>query len=347
MRFTRTTSALIQFDNFTTLADSVKAAMGADKLPRGFRDSEVRPALERHQARAAAKLTAGPKYRNMADRRRILDAKTAGIVEALVKRNYKTASGKWAGGNTTVNVRIGSTGARGESTRVWSRNGKWSGLDAELTVGVMRNWKTEVYKRGLGEAGGFVTTHVSNPQVIDGLEVLEAIWVRQGRGFGLEIQRGWIAHTPADQFAFHSTTSAKAALTGLKRQIRMQSRPAEEVAAERNAQAQARRERRAQQIVELMDRLQRQDYGDLANLRLRRQDSLSAGNCQPGTDAFIEQVAPDAEEVTVAELMGRISLVGRSIESFSAADVTLGRRIVATILVAVRREKRERRAVAV
>lgn len=116
-----------------------------------------------------------------------------GRVRAAVRKAYKTcgyrkSESRWAGGEHSLDVAIGTVGAHGESERVWSDNKKWSGLNSIHRVGVLFSWKSQVERRGLAV--------VDNKLTLDAVEIapdtFDAVWVVQGRGFELKVQRGTI-----------------------------------------------------------------------------------------------------------------------------------------------------------
>ena len=117
---------------------------------------------------------------------------------------YREASGKWAGGNTTINVytRNGyECEGSGTSFRVWSDNGKWSGLDAEYKFFVQDDEKLVVI-------GGLVTIYKSE---LEKSAVKQCTWFEQSRGFELVQKFGFLVG------GYHSEAKTKeAAIKGAK-----------------------------------------------------------------------------------------------------------------------------------
>lgn len=98
---------------------------------------------------------------------------------------YREASGKWAGGNTSINVytRTGyDCEAKGTSHRVWSDNGKWRGLDAEYNFYIQEN---EI----LTVIGGLVTVYNKK---YEKSFVKPCTWFEQSKGFELRTVKGFL-----------------------------------------------------------------------------------------------------------------------------------------------------------
>lgn len=117
---------------------------------------------------------------------------------------YRMAQGKWAGGKTEIDVFI-RTGypceARGTSQRVWSANGKWSGLDADYCFYVQED---EV----LIVIGGLVTVY---KKADENSLVKPCTWWEQSRGFELVEKTGFLVG------GYHSEAKTKeAAIKGAK-----------------------------------------------------------------------------------------------------------------------------------
>lgn len=124
----------------------------------------------------------------------------AGIIRSAVRQHYRLAQGSWAGGNTTVSVEpcsgLGESPSISSTThKVWSSNGKWSGLDLSVIVTVSTDWDTTVQARELAVVEHRLTLEVSTlPQtsdiVRDGEEAYAATWAEQGRGMSIHTEHG-------------------------------------------------------------------------------------------------------------------------------------------------------------
>ena len=142
-------------------------------------DPDARAALERELVRA---------HQDPA-RLAELDRRLAVAVEgAWLRCAYRRPSGKWAGGNLILRVTVGEPACSGESWRVRSDNGKWSGVDARHLVTVPRDWRRTVEAAGLavGEGGLVLSAEPED----------EGRWAATraapGRGFSLRAEAGEI-----------------------------------------------------------------------------------------------------------------------------------------------------------
>lgn len=102
--------------------------------------------------------------------------------------SYRCAESRWAGGHHGLVVLIGAPSADGESTRVWSSNGKWSGNDSEHRISVPLSWIRTVAAQGLAVVDGRLTL-AATP--VDG-RVFAATWVKQSRGVSITTEHGFI-----------------------------------------------------------------------------------------------------------------------------------------------------------
>jgi hypothetical protein len=90
-----------------------------------------------------------------------------------------------------------------------------------------------------------------------------------------------------------------------------------------------------------VEKLARHDLADVGDIAVTRRDSIKAGNCEPGTDEFIDLFFPGRTSATIAEIAGAAGRV--EITSLDQARVTLARQIASACLAAIRRHRRERR----
>ena len=218
----------------------------------------------------------------------------------------------------------------------------------ELTV--PRDWMARIARSGLDSTSGMFTLDARRVegQYGDGIEIYAAAWVRQGRGTSLEREAGHLAYHRPSGTTYHSTKSdPKAALSGLKRQLKQQSIPAEQLAAARSARTTQRQARRVEQIGALIERVQRHDVDGIEHVVVSMEDSHRAGNCEPGTLAFAYRFFPDreTEETTIGEIARRVRL--GEMAALGEKDLELARQLAAACLVAIRRDKRARRLVTV
>lgn len=271
-----------QFSSYTAASKFVRDRLGVSRLTPA-QAAEVRAAVKKNNDRAVRHLrsvvSSQPPAVRLRERIR-LDVEKR--VKRLVLDLYRTSESKWAGGENDVRVTIGREPlASGRSSRAWSRNGKWSGTNAYFSVQVMPGWKKEVWSvPDLPAAGGMLTTHAERISE----DCWRASWVRQGRGFELNVESGFIVQI-GDEF-FHGKTEASARAVFKRRQA------VEDLEREKNSIAAYLRELSVNQL--------RSEYGHLV---ISRDDSLTAGNCSSGTDNWIERYFPDRSQATILEVL--------------------------------------------
>jgi hypothetical protein len=263
------------------------------------------------------------------------------VSSAYWKCGYCTATA----GTHSLNIIISPSyvDASGESSKgeSYSRKCTWRKRNSHHTIKVLDSWIDTVLDQGIAVADGMLTLMAT--QV--GENVYEACWVRQGRGFGLEKERGYIATDRQGNY-YHSTTSAEAAERGLRRKLAAQARSPEQVAAIRDERKRKAEERKAYQINNLINRMHRYDLKDIGHVVVGRDDSLRAGNCIPGTDEFIQRVSKamgkERTSATISEIVGVIA--SRPQDAARLATEQTGRQFLAACLIAIRRDKQARRA---
>ncbi|MHB8397394.1 MAG: hypothetical protein ACYDCI_00445 [Candidatus Limnocylindrales bacterium] len=266
----------------------------------------------------------------------------------LLDRHYRCAESRWAGGETSNHITLSdAAGASAETRKVWSKNGKWSGSNLYRRINVSPRWRREVYERQLAVVDGLVTTHAAPIESPEGTELYRATWVRQSRGRSFQPESGIIARHTASDTAYHSPgADPRRAVAGLKRKLTAQGVPADVRHARAQGAAAKRAEHRAAQLQRLVDRVRAHDLGEVADVVVRRDDSLRAGNCGPGTDQFIDRFfadrSPDSS-ATIGEIARR---VGAADHAMLAPNLTLARQLAAACLIAIRRDKQARRRLA-
>lgn len=289
----------------------------------------------------------GQRAQQLADKRR---HRIEAALDTLLDRHYRCATSSWAGGETTNRVTL-SDNHRAESStyREWSKNGKWSGQSLTRYVNVSPRWLTDVRDNRLAAVDGLVTTHAKRlDDSTAEIELHAATWICQGRGMEIRWESGVIARHLASGMTYHSVGSdSKRALAGIRRKLTAQGLPPEIRDARRQASAVARAAKQAVGIARLIDRLSKWDFAEIQHVVVSRSDSLKAGNCESGTDAFIHRFFPDRDldRATVGEIAGRIGTL--DIRALAGADLALARQLAAAVLVAVRKDKQARRALSI
>jgi hypothetical protein len=332
------------FSDYNSAASATRTRLGVDRLTPAMAQ-EVRAAVARHEERAAR--SRSETNTAMERLRRRLRVEVRAAVEPLLDRLYKVAQSSWAGGMTTDEVTIGRTpSASGTTSRAWSSNGKWSGSNLTRRVTVMPAWRKHVQGREIGVLDGLLTTHAELALQDNDTEVYRAAWVRQGRGYELHSETGWIAYHRPSGTAYHSPgdwsqNGTTRAVRGLRRKLKAQAIPASIREAARTERIRKRDERRAGRLARLTEQLLRRDFTEFEEVRVTRQDSLRAGNCVPGTDQFIDKFFPNRSKVSIAEIV--TALQRHAPNELSSDHLDLARQVAASCLVAIRRARRIRR----
>jgi hypothetical protein len=198
-----------------------------------------------------------------------------------------------------------------------------------------------VHARGLDVIDGLLTTHAELIEIVDGVEVFRASWIRQGRGLSIHSESGFISRS--QNLTFHGST-VKSVISGIRRKLTMQGMDPAILTARRTEAAAKRATRAAAQIdklISLISLVSRWDLAKIGHVRVTRRDSLKAGNCVSGTDEFITRFFPDRSpdsETTIAEMVERSALV-KPVDP-TGNKLTLARQIAAACLIAIRRDRR-------
>jgi ribosomal protein S21 len=246
-------------------------------------------------------------------------------------------------------VRTGTPAASQTTEEGWidykSRGYKRGIVGEAVTLTIPTDWGTRVRLAGLAVLDGMLTLDAERLPTTGNVEVYRAVWARQGRGVSLVTERGYIArHTPSGT-TYHSTDGdPEKALSGLKRKVAAQGIPAAVREGQRAERAAQRALRQAASLARLVERLARWDLAEIEHVEVTRADSLRAGNCVPGTDAFIDRYGFDGRtSATIGEIVNAVGR--RDVASLGAKDLELARQLAAACLHAVRRDKQARRLV--
>jgi hypothetical protein len=98
--------------------------------------------------------------------------------------------------------------------------GAYKGWGANVDLHRIRvpaDWRVRVERKGLAMLGGLMTLDALPLEAPAGIVLYAAVWARQGRGYDVRTDRGFIAVTGGD--SFHSDT-ADGAISGLRRKGR-------------------------------------------------------------------------------------------------------------------------------
>ena len=135
------------------------------------------------------RLVNGSPINATADTELLQEGVSAELTSAF-RRLYRIAKSAWAGGNHTVVVTTGDPSASTTTQKVWSKNGKWSGLDATTTIQISDYAAIPVDLRVVEDlltlAASPITTDDSDE------EAWTATWMVQSRGLAVSTEHGVI-----------------------------------------------------------------------------------------------------------------------------------------------------------
>ena len=221
---------------------------------------------ERHYIRFERWLNSQGKLtdRQKEARKRKRDRTICKKAEIYLQENwpYNYPSGKWAGGDVYVYIRIVSpdkVNVSTETVRVWSSNKKWSGNDLRVDLAVSR--------RALLNFPTLITP--------DGLALLDAkkvapreyqiVWLEQHGRLGLKKVSGWLIK------GYHAKT---------------------DTLEDARSEASLARKKAATALWEKRIQL-KNELSLLRRTWVGVQDSLDAGNCAATTNAVVKQLQSD------------------------------------------------------
>lgn len=99
----------------------------------------------------------------------------------------------------------------------------WAASEDHHLITVPRDWRLRVERKDLASLGGLMTLD-AHPLMPDGdVRVYAATWARQGRGFSVTVDRGYIALLSGEHF---HAESAEAAIRGVRRKFKSTGTPA-------------------------------------------------------------------------------------------------------------------------
>ena len=181
--------------------------------------------------------------------------KVISSAESYLTENWslRRSESHWAGGEHYVTVKKGNKpSCYGESQRVWSKNGKWSGNNSHAHLTATR--------------AAFIT--FPNLTAKDGAIILDCeqiapreykvIFVKQGRGFDINPSNGWM---------IRGYLSTKANINAARKEVEVERKKAISSALKA-----------------------RHENIDLRKVFVSMQDSLNAGNCRAMSEQVEAQV---------------------------------------------------------
>jgi hypothetical protein len=218
---------------------------------------------------------------------------------------YRTAGGRWAGGNHTVRVRIGEPNAAASTSKAWSRNGKWSGLDSEHVLTVRQSWPA--IEPSARVVSGLLTLDLASVPVEP--RIFVAVWVEQGRGTSLNTRHGFLVHVANNWVHADTIRAARAALKGPR------VAPVKVDVATLDATGLLRRARL------------------IGNELVLRSTAIAAGHCEPGIRDWCERHVPGYRD--------RAAVTTRELAELAVSSGDRVREVYAVLLTARREAQRE------
>lgn len=186
----------------------------------------------------------------------------------------------------------------------------WRALEDHHRIAVPHDWLSRVYKRGLACAGGMFTLSVLPLVPAGDIELFQARWVEQGRGYSVEVRDGFIAR--CGDVVYHADTPDKA-VAGVRRAL--------------NAAGRGGASRHSPYGITVDEFIQR--YAKHGAVDVSLDDAYEAGCCEYGVRSWCQLVGIDYEA-------GRVPL-SRVLEGFRVAPLIEVRRTVVRTLANHRR----------
>lgn len=187
----------------------------------------------------------------------------------------------------------------------------WRALEDHHRIAIPHDWLSRVYKRGLACAGGMFTLSVLTLVPAGDIELFQAKWVEQGRGYSVKVRDGFIAH--CGDVVYHADTADKA-VAGVRRAL---------TAAGRGGAS-----RHSPYCITVDEFIQR--YAKHGTVDVSLDDAYEAGCCEYGVRSWCQLVGIDYGA-------GRVPL-SRVLEGFRVAPLIEVRRTVVRTL-AIRRRR--------
>ena len=217
---------------------------------------------------------------------RRLEITKANRRKLLIAQCYRQSRSSWVGGKRHIGVEYSDApSASGYSEKVWHEKKVRSGTNSFLTVAFSPTWAMDVADQGIAVVDGMLTTHAV--EVEPG--AYRASWVEQGAGFSLRAVSGYIVIK--DEESAHG-----ASLAAAKQCIRRR-RP------EYNEELRRRETEREKKWTSIRTMLETGDAAQFANISVILEDSFRCGNCESGTNHWVNKHFPGRAAATVAELL--------------------------------------------
>lgn len=262
-------------------------------------DAAIEALLDTHKAIAALHETRQKRkpasLRSAADYQKFLATRLSQLRYAAVKRAATACLRYGAAGGYSMRVTAtDSPDAIGYKVEMDSNRNTyrgyykgWSANEDHHRITVPRDWRLRVLKRGLATAGGMFTLSVQQLVSHGDIELFQAVWVEQGRGFSVTVRRGVIARLYDE--VYHAESSEQA-IRGVRRKT--------------NETLGVRKSPRSSYAISTEDFVKR--YALYADLPVTVQDAYNTGACTFGVNSWCASVGIDLsveQEVPLSRLL--------------------------------------------
>ena len=156
--------------------------------------------------------------------RQRLDAKRRSAIAAAARRLFRHG----AAGGSSMRIGFASTASKVNyvvnmySNRDTYRGAfkGWAANEDHHLIDIPQDWLVRVQRRGLAMLGGMLTLDLHPLEAAGDVRVYAATWARQGRGYEVHLDRGYIAILLGEHY--HAKT-AERAIVGVRRKAKLAS----------------------------------------------------------------------------------------------------------------------------
>lgn len=185
----------------------------------------------------------------------------------------------------------------------------WAAREDHHQICIPTDWRTRVLRRGLASPGGLLTLDLHPLLGFENVELFQAVWARQSRGYSVRVERGVIARL--GDVVFHAV-DIEQAIKGLKQKIKRLTSDLQDSFHDYSLS-----------IEEFIQR-----YASFGDLQVCFQDAVATGACDFGIRAWCAAVDIDLQ-------LGQVPL-SRLLECFRIRPQM---EVRATVLHVVRRHR--------
>lgn len=156
----------------------------------------------------------------------------------------------------------------------------WSAAEDHHRICIPADWRVRVQRRGLAEAGGMMTLDLRQMSSQGEVELFEAVWVAQARGYDVTVHSGVIARLGTE--VFHGR-DASHAIRGITSKTRNLASPRRQPVSGYELSVEAFAER----------------YSRFANVVVSVDDAREIGACESGIQSWCQAVGIDLAQQRV------------------------------------------------